>query len=414
MNNRAGENNGVGADLDQDATTSESQVRAESDPRSIGIQPRVAKPKPVAAVTGDDAEFEDEVVRLEQGVIPRGERVKVAQAKFEKLEERQDEAEKQEDQWGGGSIIGWRSIVIGGVFVVLLVVILVVMRGSVGGQGAEVMESPIVENLRSVDPYEGNPEQWFRHLASSIEPETLRVMKGYMEAPDDQARSQWVRYPKLFLRKKAQMSIAVNPLLEQKRGQSWDINHTDDTAYLIFQGMDKDYLPFRAYFTQDGEQLKLDWMATTAWSDVSLQAIRAEAQSRGGAVNAAQLVSGVVGDSELSPQSKSALPPEIYTGSMMVRCLIRKKNDFYAGPYNDRDHSAYMLISADKMHEMWGYTAKGGELDLKLKRVLDHGSFVVALKKNVRVMLKVRMAKKGALPSQLELVELLNTEWVTP
>ena len=415
MNDNVDDDDSVRDEWEQGAVPPEVSRSGESELQKIRVQPRVSMFNQAEPELVDDQGGDDDVARLERSVEPGKERIKVAKVKFEKLEERPDDAEIQEEQWGGAAHIGWRSVLIGGVAVIVLIVALVVTRGFLRGDSStEVGISPLVEIVEDQDPYKGSPEKWLRDRSGAIEVEALRVMKGYMDASDDQARSQWVRRPELFLKRAAQRAIPLRPLLAQRHEHSWDIGHTGETAYLIFTGRDADYLPFRAYFTQDGEQLKLDWTATTAWSEVSLQDIRVDARRRAGAVSDVQRVAGVVEAAQLSPSSKSSLPTKFQTKPVEVRCMIRKKNDFYAGPYNDQDYSAYMLLSSDKMHHMWGYAAKGSELDLKLKRILDHGSFVVSLKKDKWVTLRIRKAKKEALPSQIELVELLHPEWVTP
>ena len=73
-----------------------------------------------------------------------------------------------------------------------------------------------------------------------------------------------------------------------------------------------------------------------------------------------------------------------------------------------------MILSPDKSHSFWGYVDRDSELDKQLKSLLDHGSFVVSLKKDIRVTLRVGRGKKDALPSQLELLELVHEEWVKP
>ncbi len=97
-----------------------------------------------------------------------------------------------------------------------------------------------------------------------------------------------------------------------------------------------------------------------------------------------------------------------------MRCKDRRRDEFYAGPYNDKDHAAFMLIAADSAYYMWAYTPRDSALDLELRRLLDHGRFVVDLKKDLRVTVRVRRSQKDALPSQLELMELIHPEWVTP
>jgi hypothetical protein len=396
--------------------SNEEDARPESGSGGgIVLEPRVVASKTAEIDLAEDLEPEEEVLRLERAVDPGKDRIKVEKARFEKLEERMDEAEVQEEQWGRSSAVGWGSILVGGSVVIVLVVVLVAMRGVWMGDEsqADVVPSP-VEGIEQKDPYEGSPEKWMRERSGDIEKRALVVLKGFVEATDDQARSRWVRYPDQYLQHAQQHTLPLNPNLNQQTNRSWDIAHTEDTAYLICKTLDRDYMPVRAYFTQDGELLKLDWEASVAWSDVSLKEIRAEGLKRRGAVSQLQRDVGVVQSSELSPSPKSALPEEIYSQGVNVRCKIRKRNDFYVGAYNDQDHSAYMLLSADEMHHMWGYAIKGSELDRQLKSVLDHGSFVMSLKRDMRVILRVRINEKDTLPSQLELVELVNPEWVTP
>ena len=108
------------------------------------------------------------------------------------------------------------------------------------------------------------------------------------------------------------------------------------------------------------------------------------------------------------------LPTGLYSDPVTLRCLLTRRNEFYAGPYNAEDHSAFMLRSADRLTHLWGYVERDSKLDHDLRRLLDHGRFVIELKKNLPVTVKVKRAKKDALPSQLELMELVHPNWVSP
>lgn len=391
-------------------------------PRPITIEPRVAS----AAKQDPDPEViespHDEygVTLLEQTKQPRHARVKPEKVKFEKLTERPSEDEIQEEQWGqsakqeGGVSGAWRMILIGGGVVIAVVVALVVVHGIFDGQTVKAEEPYVLNPIQNEENlFEGSPEKWFRDRSATISEVALKVLKGYVAAQDTEGRAQWVRNPQSYRQASAHWPVKVDPILSYGN-LSWDIGHTDDVAYLILKTRDQEYLPFRVYFTCEEGELKLDWAATTAWSKVSLRAIRSAAEKKGGPITEEQLHAGVVEASGLSPSSKPELPTEIYTDSVLVRCMIRKRDEFYAGPYNDLDHSAYMLLSADKMHHMWGYALRGSDLDLALRAILDHGSFVVRLKKDKRVTLRVKVNPKSAFPSQVELVELVNLEWVTP
>ena len=383
--------------------------------QEIRPEPRVLASAMADPVIEDYVEPEEAVQRLESPTPPGMGRIRVGKAKFEQLEARPDEAERQEAQWGRNLVSGGRMLLIGGAVVIVLVVLLVAMRGLFDGGfvKTEIIPPPIATKDGS-DVFKGSPEKWMRARSGRIGTDALVVLKSFIDASDDQSRSEWVRNPEGFQQHVQKWTTKIDPLIEPTDQQRWDIGHTGDTAYLILTARNREYLPFRAYFTREGEGLKLDWDATVAWSDVSLQSIHESALKRGGPANDSQRKAGVVALYQLNPSVKSHLPDEIYTGSVLIRCMLRKKNEFYAGPYNDQDHSAFMLLSADKMHHMWGYTPKGSELDLQLRSILDHGSFVVNLKKDRRVTLRVRVNEKDALPSQLEMVKLVNLEWVTP
>jgi hypothetical protein len=457
---------------------------AEPDkPRAIAPKPRVVSARPQEPVP--EASTEETVERLERVVNPGKERIKVNQAKFEELKERPDEAERQEEEWGKGIISGWWIAVAGVCAAVLLLGSLAIKNWFDGDEAQDVVLAP--STSVNDDLHAGSPEKWFHDRAGKIGKEANAVLSAFMSAPDDVSRSKWVRQPDVYLKRVKLGQVTINPRLDQEGEQSWRVGHTENTAFLILDCRDTDFMPFHAYFTRDGEQLKLDWQATTAWSEVPLQMMKKDLQqqqihidklmrdareaqelfdsskaARGKSNLIIHVVSGgesmgiiarrykttvaelmkvnqlpddmleigqklkiasqvklvdvpvIVVPLKPEPVKPPALPLSLYTEPVLVRCMIRRKDEFYAGPYNDREHSAFMLSSADNAHYLWAYTARDSPLDLELRRLLDHGRFVVALKKDVRVTVRIRRNQKDALPSQLELVEIVHPEWVTP
>lgn len=374
-------------------------------PRVIAPEPRVVSVRPEKPVPA--AAPEEEIERLEREVNPGRVRIKVDQAKFEELSERPDEAERQEEAWGKGISPGWWVSIAGVCVAVILLGGLAIKSWFDGDEVQEVTHVPAGGG--SDDLHAGSPEKWFYERAGKIGTEANAVLSAFMSAPDDRARSEWVRQPEAYLNRTRQGEVMISPRLDEADDQSWMIDHTEDTAFLALDGRDADFMPFRAYFTREGEQLKLDWQATTARSEVSLQTMKKtlkEQQDR---------ISRLTHDArEKQADSPPVLPAPLYTEPVMVRCMMRRIDEFYAGPYNDREHSAFMLLSADKAHYVWAYTARDSPLDLELRRLLDHGRFVVSLKKDMRVTVRIRRNQKDALPSQLELVEIVHPEWVTP
>ncbi|BDS05534.1 hypothetical protein NT6N_05740 [Oceaniferula spumae] len=477
------------------------------EPKGIRPEPRKLPTLPLVSVHEDEADSatqqgDDEVVRLESAAPPSREQqtsVKSQAAIFEERSVQPSEDIRQEEQWAENKSTGW-WVAIGGACL-LAVLVAVVVIGSqwkdIDDDGGKVPELTVVEEE---DPFAGSPEKWFQERAGSIGKQGLAVLQSYMAATDDQNRSHWVRNPESYLKNVTDWSVSVKPRINDITEKQWAISHTDDTAYLTLSTEDENFMPFRAYFVRQNEQLKLDWHASTAWSEISIAAMRekllerekkvaeikanaraqqAEAdeayarkmQAYEAALKASQsqqvkehvVASGETvtaiatrygvtahdlkshngltdsflkigqrlkiptkggGASDLTAAPVKPVKPKALTEPEMpalaiqeptlVRCLLRRRDEFYAGPYNDKEHSAFMILAPDKSRYLWAYADKDSELDLELRKLLDHGRFVVDLKKDIRVTVRVRSGKKDALPSQLELMELVHPEWVSP
>ncbi len=384
---------------------SEAKQVVADTPRVIAPEPRVVSVRPEKPVP--EAAPEQGVERLEREVNPGKERIKVDQAKFEELKERPDEAERQEEEWGRGITPGWWVSIAGVCAAVILLGGLAIESWLDGDEVQEVTQVPAGGG--GDDLHAGSPEKWFHDRAGTIGADANAVLSAFMAAADDGERSKWVRQPDAYLKRPKQGEVMIAPRLDEAGDQSWMIDHTDNTAFLILDGMDADFMPFHAYFTRDGELLKLDWQATTAWSEVSLSTMKNKLKDQQALISRLTRAAR-----ETQAESAPVLPAPLYTEPVLVRCMLRRRDEFYAGPYNDREHSAFMLLSPDKAHYLWAYTVRDSALDLELRRLLDHGRFVVSLKKDVRVTVRIRRNQKDALPSQLELVEMVHPEWVTP
>lgn len=330
-----------------------------------------------------EAEVEEEVTRLVRDFDPAKERLKVDQAKFEKQDLGVSEADQQESQWGESPVSGWSVFAIAGGVVIALVLSLVVARGLMDADQANVVDQvPVV--VMEDEMFAGSPEKWYRDRSGTIHADALELLRSYNTATDDVARSQWVRNPKEFLQRSPSWPIKFSVLVDDKNSQNWNISHVGEQGYLVLDARNEEYLPCRAYFVRSGEGLKLDWSASVGWSEISVSHIKKIARKQ----------------------------QDLLADPILLRCKISKRNDFYNKRYNDENYSAYQLSSADSMQELWGYARKDSELDHALKALLDHGSFVVSLKADKRVVLKVRVNEKEALPSQVELLELIQPEWI--
>lgn len=491
------------------------EVQSDSRaPRPVAIEPRVSTATHYDEEAGEPGEAEAigeqgedrsgectrTVTRLENRVQPGKDRVKVDRVKFEKREARPGEDEQQEEQWGGGITPGWWVLIVGACALTILVGGLALLRYFDGDEAKAVNEAREIQP--AADLHAGSPEKWFHDRAGSIGDQASDLLASFVSAKDDSARSKYVRKPAEFLELSSLRKINLSPRLEQRNEHSVNVGQTDGTAFLTLDCRNREFMPFRAYFTQDKEMLKIDWQATAGWSDVSMKELITDAKQhrqrieeikrnyrkaqeahaeavkmREDAISArrkqellrkeaekgsvrvvkrgediaviadeykislsellkhnqltdpliqagqklkiprrgsAKLGPDIVIPPKPKPVAVPVFPEEIHTKPILLRCLMQRRNEFYAGPYNDSDHSAFMLLSADRACYLWAYTARDSDLDIELRRMLDHGRFVINLKKDVRVTVRIRRNQKDALPSQFEIVEIVHPEWVTP
>ena len=315
-------------------------------------------------------------------IVGSQERIEATAPKFQQRDRELSTEEKQEEDWGKQNLMtGWWWMLIGGGALVAILVGMVVFSKYLDGP-MEVASSE-VEVATELDPFEGSPEHWFRKREGKISEEAEELIKSYLSAGDDIAKSKFVRNPEQYLKCVPHWSVKVNPRLENLPKAKWQIKHTGETAFLALRAESEDFLPIRVYFTRYQEGLKLDWKASAAWSEMSVKQLK-----------------------EVEPSTRNK--------PVLLRCLISRRDEFYTAPYNEQDHASFMILSPDKSQYLWGYVDRGSELDKELRRIIDHGRFVVDLKKDVRVTLRVQGGGKDTLPSQIELMELVHPEWVQP
>lgn len=396
-----------------------------AQPREIAVQPRAVK-----SLDGDKSEDENEeheqpsVVRLEKRLEPGHERIKVNQAKFEKLESKPDRAEQSEENWSSAKMTSSWWIAIAGMGVAVILIAGLILKYAFNDELVidEVAESVPVE--KTGDAYAGSPQKWFHDNDIMVKEQAIDLLEKYVISKNNKERSAVVRDPKKFLDNVGAWEGMFKPRAVDDDHCNWSVSHARERGFLVLTCKDADFMPLQIYFTRgDDDQIQLDWHATVGWSTHPMKVIKENLKKRYEASYKGKQAHHMVKDrtgqdrnigegSAISPGL--TLPTGLYSDPVTLRCLLTRRNEFYAGPYNAEDHSAFMLRSADRLTHLWGYVERDSKLDHDLRRLLDHGRFVIELKKNLPVTVKVKRAKKDALPSQLELMELVHPNWVSP
>lgn len=404
-----------------------------AEPREISVQPRVIEP--IEPIEPEEPELvkdsEEDVVRLESLSSPGDDRIKVDKAKFDKLEKRTDDAIKEEEKWGGKITTGWWITIAGGCAAVILVGALL-LKTYQDGDSIETL-NPGVEplDLRE-DLFAESPQKWFRDNDVKLRKQAIELLGQYIAANNIKARSKLVRDPEAYLENADSWPVVFEPRAVDDEHCKWSISDTGGLAYLLLKGRDAEFMPMRAFFVRDTENdsIKLDWHATVGWSKISMKDMKSKLTKRQLQIDQIKLDHEIASrksrpNSVANPNKSEVeeltekspmpdFPEQLYSDPVDMRCLLTRRNEHYIGPYNEGDHSAFMLRSPDRLTYMWGYVARDSPLDQELRRLLDHGRFVVSLKKDHPVILRVRRSEKDALPSQLDLLELVQPEWVTP
>ncbi len=160
---------------------------------------------------------------------------------------------------------------------------------------------------------------------------------------------------------------------------SQNANDNPDRGILKINGRRQDQSKFSAYFVKEGHEFLLDWDATTSWSEMSIKDLR---------------------------KARPTEPTEI-------RCVIAKKAIFDRR-FRNIDHSGFILAEPETGDFIFAYVPLADEareeIDKQLKDVLQYGRFVMALKRDEPVVIKVKAVNND----RFEIVSFKHQGWVNP
>lgn len=383
-------------EIPQDGQPEQADVVSQSElkepPPDVVLEPQLHE------VTEEDETVEIlnnfkevDVVTPRSSKEKRKTRVKIEKTKFEERPRPPSSDERQEKKWSAEIKTHW-WVAITGLSAMSALLIGLMLRHSDEDLFGVAPEYDLAPLPSEEDPYERPSEKWFHENMPANKKRAVEMIKQYLAAENHEERSQLMRDPENYLKHVTDWGIAFKPMADEGAEYKWSVETNGERSYLLMTGKNARFLPLRAYFVYDDEQdtLKLDWHATVGWSEAAMQSLRS---------------------GEFFAATEHSQRDDM---TVLMRCYLTKKDELYLGNYNDREHSAFKLTSPDKTTFIWGYAQRDSALDQELRRLLDHGRFVAELKKDRPVTLRISKPRQISSSVQVELMELVHPEWVSP
>jgi hypothetical protein len=283
-------------------------------------------------------------------------------------------ARAEEPEWGGAApskarVWPWLAL---GLVSLALVALLVLLPG----KPAAVAATPAAEAPLSP---RGNALQWYRQNPDLAEREARAILSAYANAATLDEVLPLVR-----------QRARVEPLIRERwepLGSPLRIQNSDSpaafaevqgTAFFLLEVELQDFRKLRAYFVREDGQMKLDWEATAAYSQVPV----------------AKLTTTDLIDVE-------------------VRCSIEARS-VALGPYPEDQFHGYLLTIPGSDELFWGFAKIGSPVDEQLLEALDRGRFLLELKRFERVTIELRSALPEVPDNYFEISAFKHVEWVRP
>ena len=291
-----------------------------------------------------------------------------------------------EDSWGNGK--GGRKgspwmlwMILGLIIPVVLVGLMLASRSlnrrtidNAAGTGIDL-------NILSGGEVE-SPEDWFIDNSISTHRDGLAILEALSQK---QLKSEKVQ-PLVRSTEQANYLVSLQESgqwpgmdLRNPRDLRWTYGSSGEIGYMVINGVRRDFHDFRAYFVQQGDEVRLDVDATSVRSEVRIEDL-----------------AGKVLDEEV-----------------IVRCWLIKKPNFDARSDQTR-FSWYQILFPDEADFVWAYCETGGLLDEIFREKLNYGRMIGEIKEKLRVTIKLGNASKEFRDDEFRVVEFLADEWVLP
>jgi hypothetical protein len=159
-------------------------------------------------------------------------------------------------------------------------------------------------------------------------------------------------------------------------GAAWTILEQDGMRYGVLEGSFSDFTRFKSYFRRDGDELKMDWKATSGYGTADFD----------------ELKKGQGDGSE-------------------IRAWISHA-DFYTFALPEGSFRSFRLMSPDGQATLWGYTKVGSDLDGKLLALFVPSQITGETQTDAAVVIGLQPGPDESLPNQWMIRKLVRFSWL--
>lgn len=305
-----------------------------------------------------------------------------------------DDVEDLDDTWGNkkkSSAWLWMSIV--GIIIPLLGIAVGI---SLLKNGDDSNASDDIPKLLRIEDKKGSVSEgshgWFHENSMTYLDDALNILSQINQAESESDITKLLRPSMAREKNPIKLSKWGNPVnTSSKTKFSWALDNViprgssahNQRGYITMNLKRISGEDFTAFFVHSDGKLLLDWDATMAWSEVSWRALK-----------------------DTMPRS-----------TKILRARLEKKAS-YDATQKGIDQSGYILSSDAGNEFIFAFvpldSEKNNQMDKELKELLNYGSFTTALKKNLRVTVKVRYGDESGKGNRFEIVDYMHEGWVRP
>ena len=306
-------------------------------------------------------------------------------ARLKSAKDAEEESKPVEERWGSNRSAqrgwGWFLVRVFALLVPVLAIVtafLLMKREKPNAPRGDQLNLNISEEERKFEPV--GAKAWFDKNPGVSYDSSIAILRRLNEAAGKELPQDVFRREGFTFRQIEERGIGWNAgfVTTDPRKFNWSIAETNGVGYLILRGVREDRTTYRTYFVKSDQGIRMDWAASTAWSQVPV---------------------GELADAAAEQK-------------VLVRCVLSKEPYFDAT--SDRSRSWYLMLTPGSEEQFWGYAPANTPLDQDLLDLFQFGRMVLERKDEVRATLRISKPKVAAKENHFEIVELVTEEWVLP